>query len=229
MTRNGKRSTKRNAQGVPASSGDSLSQVAYDMLLQQIMDHTLVGGAVIQERRLAEAMGISRTPMRRALARLEGEGLLIRLTDRLLSVRLVSLTECLDAMAVRQLIEPEAARLATGRIPAAELDKLKLELSELMKTKKPSRAMHWAFDDNLHSAIARHSGNSAILETVTKLRRATRLFEQMAVPQPSMSPGTEEHLKIIKAIERGEPDKAAEAMRVHLTLTRRNVLDVLDK
>jgi DNA-binding GntR family transcriptional regulator len=229
MTRNGKRSTKRNAQGVPASSGDSLSQVAYDMLLQQIMDHTLVGGAVIQERRLAEAMGISRTPMRRALARLEGEGLLIRLTDRLLSVRLVSLTECLDAMAVRQLIEPEAARLATGRIPAAELDRLKAELSELMKTKKPSRAMHWAFDDNLHSAIARHSGNSAILETVTKLRRATRLFEQMAVPQPSMSPGTEEHLKIIKAIERGEPDKAAEAMRVHLTLTRRNVLDVLDK
>ncbi len=229
MTSNGKRNTKRSAQGIPANGGDSLSQVAYDMLLQQIMDHTLVGGAVIQERRLAEAMGISRTPMRRALARLEGEGLLIRLTDRLLSVRLVSLTECLDAMAVRQLIEPEAARLATGRIPSGELDKLKTELSELMKNKKPSRAMHWAFDDNLHSAIARHSGNSAILETITKLRRATRLFEQMAVPQPTLSPGTEEHLKIIKAIERGEPDKAAEAMRVHLTLTRRNVLDMLDK
>jgi DNA-binding GntR family transcriptional regulator len=229
MTSNGKRNTKRSAQGIPATSGDNLSQGAYDMLLQQIMDHTLVGGAVIQERRLAEAMGISRTPMRRALARLEGEGLLIRLTDRLLSVRLVSLTECLDAMAVRQLIEPEAARLATGRIPSAELDKLKAELSELMKNKKPSRAMHWSFDDHLHGAIARHSGNSAIIETITKLRRATRLFEQMAVPQPTLSPGTEEHLKIIKAIERGEPDKAAEAMRVHLTLTRRNVLDMLDK
>ena len=229
MTTNGRRSTKRTAQGVPANSGDSLSQAAYDMLLQQILDRTLVGGAVIQERRLAEAMGISRTPMRRALARLEGEGLLIRLTDRLLSVRLVSLTECLDAMAVRQLIEPEAARLATGRIPAGELEKLKNELSELMKNKKPSRAMHWAFDDNLHGAIARHSGNSALYETVTKLRLSTRLFEQMAVPQPTWSPGTEEHLKIIKAMERGEPDKAAEAMRVHLTLTRRNVLDMLDK
>lgn len=229
MTTNGKRNTRRSAQAVPATSGDSLSQVAYDMLLQQIMDRTLVGGAVIQERRLAEAMGISRTPMRRALARLEGEGLLNRLTDRLLSVRLVSLTECLDAMAVRQMIEPEAARLATGRIPPAELEKLKAELSELTKNKKPSRLQHWAFDDNLHGAIARHSGNSAILETVTKLRRSTRLFEQMAVPQPTWSPGTEEHLKIIKAMERGEPDKAAEAMRVHLTLTRRNVLDMLDK
>lgn len=229
MTTNGKRSTKRNAQGVPATSGDSLSQAAYDMLLQQILDRTLVGGAVIQERRLAEAMGISRTPMRRALARLEGEGLLNRLTDRLLSVRLVSLTECLDAMAVRQLIEPEAARLATGRIPAAELEKLKTELSELMKNKKPSRAMHWTFDDNLHGAIARHSGNSALYETVTKLRLSTRLFEQMTMPQPTWSPGTEEHLKIIKAMERSEPDKAAEAMRVHLTLTRRNILDMLDK
>ena len=96
---------------------ESLSNVAYVTLLNQIMNRSLGGGAIIQERKVAAALGISRTPMRMALARLEGEGYLTRLTDRLLSVKIVSLPECLDAIAIRQLIEPEATRLATPRIP----------------------------------------------------------------------------------------------------------------
>ncbi len=208
-------------------SGDSLSQVAYETLLEQIMDRTLVGGAVIQERKMATSLGISRTPMRKALARLEGEGLLTRLTDRLLSVKVVSLSECLDAMSIRKLIEPEATRLATPRITQSVLDALKSQLTELAETKKPSLAMHWAFDDNLHGTIARYSGNLAMIETVTKLRRTTRLFEQMEVPEPTISPGTEEHLKIIEEMQGGDPDKAAEAMRVHLVRSCDGILDQL--
>lgn len=207
--------------------GESLSQVAYDTLLEQIMDRTLVGGAVIQERKMAAALGISRTPMRKALARLEGEGLLIRLTDRLLSVRIVSLSECLDAMSVRKLIEPEATRLATPRITQSVLDELESQLTELIDAKEPSLAMHWAFDDNLHGTIAEYSGNRAMIETVVNLRRTTRLFEQMEVPQPTFSPGTEEHLKIIETMRAGDADKAAEAMRVHLVKSCDGILDQL--
>ena len=204
---------------------ESLSQVAYDTLLRQIMDRTLVGGSVIQERKMAEALGISRTPMRKALAKLEGVGLLIRLTDRLLSVKIVSLPECIDAFSIRKLIEPEATRLATPRITQPVLDALKSQLSELIESKAPSRAMHWAFDDNLHGTIAKFSGNLAMIETVATLRRTTRLFEQMEVPQPTLSPGTEEHLNIIEAMASGDPDKAAEAMRVHLEISCGGILD----
>ena len=113
--------------GVISNRSENLSQVAYDTLLSQIMNRTLVGGSVIQERKMAGALGISRTPMRKALARLEGEGLLNRLTDRLVSVRIVSLSECIDAFSVRKLIEPEATRLATPRISQPVLDALKLQ------------------------------------------------------------------------------------------------------
>jgi DNA-binding GntR family transcriptional regulator len=220
---------KSKTQNGHSPSGDTLEQVAYDMLMRQILDRTLVGGAIIQERKMADAFGISRTPMRRALAKLEGEGLLIRLTDRLLSVKLVTLQECLDAMAVRLLIEPEATRLATGRVPAQKLEALKQQITELMNANNPTRAQHWALDDNLHETIASYSGNKALLETVTKLRRTTRMFEEMAVPQPTLSPGTEEHLKIIKAMQRGDAEKAAAAMRTHLIVSRKNVLDMLDQ
>ena len=212
-------------QEIISKRGENLSQVAYDTLFNQIMNRTLVGGSVIQERKMAAALGISRTPMRKALARLEGEGLLNRLTDRLLSVRIVSLSECIDAFSVRKLIEPEATRLATPRINQPVLDELRSQLLELIESKAPSLAMHWSFDDNLHGAIAKFSGNLAMVETVATLRRTTRLFEQMEVPQPTLSPGTEEHLNIIDTMASGDPDKAAEAMRVHLEISCGGILD----
>ena len=205
--------------------GENLSQVAYETLLHQIMDRTLVGGTVIQERKMAEALDISRTPMRKALARLEGEGLLIRLTDRLVSVRVVSLTECVDAFSVRRLVEPEATRLATLRISQHVLNELKSQLTEIMDAPETSHTMHWAFDDNLHGTIAKYSGNVAMINTIAALRRTTRLFEQMEVPQPKQSPGTEEHLRIIEEMQGGDPEKAAEAMRVHLITSCDGILD----
>ena len=197
--------------------GESLSQVAYVTLLRQIMNRSLGGGAIIQERKVAAALGISRTPMRMALARLEGEGYLTRLTDRLLSVRIVSLPECLDAIGIRKLIEPEATRLATPRIPQSVVYELKSQLSELMEAKEPDTSMEWTFDDNLHNTIAKHSGNLAMVDTVARLRRTTQMFEHMKVPEPSsLSHGGKEHLKILEAMEGGDPDKAAEAMHEHL-------------
>ena len=208
--------------------GESLSQVAYGKLLQQIMDRTLGGGAIIQERKVAAALGISRTPMRMALARLEGEGYLIRLTDRLVSVRIVSLPECLDAIGVRKHIEPEATRLATPNITQAVLDELKSQLTELMEAKEPNVEMEWAFDDKLHGTIAKYSGNLAMTDTVVRLRRTTKLFEQLKVPEPSsLSHGGKEHLKILEEMEGGDPDKAAEAMYVHLVKSCDGILDRL--
>ena len=127
---------------VISKATESLSQVAYDTLLRKIMDRILVGVSVIQERKMAAALGISRTPMRQAIAQMEGEGLLIRLTDRLLSVKIVSLSECIDAFSVRKLIEPEATRLATRRITQPVLDALKLQLMESIESKDPNLPMH---------------------------------------------------------------------------------------
>ena len=217
---------KRNL-GTEFKASESLNQAAYETLFNQIMDRTLVGGAVIQERKMADAFGISRTPMRKALARLEGEGLLIRLTDRLLSVKIVTLPECIDAMSVRKIIEPEAIRLATPRITKSVLDDLKSQLMEIVEAKEPSVVMHWTFDDNLHGTIAKYSGNLAMIETVARLRRTTRMFEQMEVPEPTLSPGTDEHLRILEEMEGGDPDKAAEAMYLHLVKSCDGILDQL--
>ena len=75
----------------------TMVDVAYDSILNDILAGRHRGGDLLQENRLAEKLGLSRTPVREALGRLEGEGLLIR-SGRVLTVRRISIEEFLDIL-----------------------------------------------------------------------------------------------------------------------------------
>ena len=75
-----------------------LSQVAYKFVLRMIVNRDLADGTVIQERKLADFLGVSRRPVRETLGRLEWEGWLVRPTDRLSSPKVVKLDEYLQAL-----------------------------------------------------------------------------------------------------------------------------------
>ena len=96
----------------------SLRDQAYERLLDMMLAGELGAGDILQERRLAEALAISRTPVREALSRLESDGLVTRLRGRLLTVRQFTAAEFMDALNVRKLLELEAASLAAGRVSA---------------------------------------------------------------------------------------------------------------
>jgi DNA-binding GntR family transcriptional regulator len=205
---------------------DSLSRVAYDSVFQMILSRELPGGTVIQERKLAETLGISRTPMREALVRLEGEGWLARLTDRLLSVKVIDLTEFLHALSVRRLLECEAIRNAAIKLPDEEIDRLSRMLTDLKADPDPDNQVHWSFDDELHKAIAVSGGNPVLARIVNDLRKTTHLFEAQTVPQ-RLSPGIAEHEAILKALAAHDPELAVEAMQMHLERVRAGVMDNL--
>src|SRR4051794_7214558 len=96
-----------------------LSTVAYGALLDMILRGTIAPGELVTERQIAARLGMSRTPVREAVRRLEGEGTLERQRDGALIVRPYSMEEFLQALAVRRLLEGEAARLAAGKIAPA--------------------------------------------------------------------------------------------------------------
>jgi DNA-binding GntR family transcriptional regulator len=153
---------------------EKLADTAYRTLLSKILSHELPGGTVIQERKLAQAMGVSRTPMRDALARLEGLGLLVRLTDRLLAVRVITLQDYLHSLDVRAMIEPQAAAHAAKTISAADVAALHGELDVLSRHSGDGiEELHWRFDDLLHDTIAQKSGNPILREMIDAMRRYT--------------------------------------------------------
>jgi len=84
---------------------EKLGELAYQTLRRMILHKALRSGGPVVEGRLAEELNISRTPMREALLRLEGEGLLARAGARSYSVRFVSAQEYFQAMKVRELLE----------------------------------------------------------------------------------------------------------------------------
>ena len=206
---------------------ERLADTAYRALLEKILGHEMPGGSVIQERKLAQSMEISRTPMREALGRLEAEGLLVRLTDRLMSVRVITLEDYLQSLDVRALIEPQAAFLAARNMTPEDVQRLRNELDVLAGHEdRGSDALHWRFDDLLHDMIGQKSGNPFLAETITKMRRYTKIFERQTVP-PRHKPGIEDHRRILDALAGQRPEKARDLMAEHIRNVRRGALDGL--
>src|SRR5690606_25698048 len=93
--------------GAQRSSEEALSERVHLAVSKLIKSQQLHGGDIIVESRLADILGVSRTPLREALQKLEGEGLVIR-NGRSFIVRAVGLAEYLQSLKVRELLEGEA-------------------------------------------------------------------------------------------------------------------------
>jgi DNA-binding GntR family transcriptional regulator len=208
--------------------GRSLSERAYDQLLDRMLSGEYPAGTLLQERPLADALQISRTPVREALAKLESEGLVTRHVGRLLIVREIPVQELMQILHVRSILEVEAVALAAGRISASHLATLRATFEGQMQGPLPDNGNHWGADDLLHGAICEASGNAVLAEMVRGLRRRTRMFNLKRMPERFL-PGCREHLAIIEALERGDEKLARRAMATHLENTKRSILHVIGK
>lgn len=201
---------------------------AYEQVLDMIMGGQLKPGTLIQERRLAEHLGMSRTPMRDGLLMLESEGLLERQGAKGLQVKYLALDDFIENLNVRRLLEPDAARSAAGRVPAEILESLKTQLLDLLDRAvagegQPERAEVRSIDDDLHGAIGMAAGNRRMAAIILTLRRQTQIFDLRSVPERFEST-CREHLAIVEALAAGDGEAAAEAMRTHLDGVRRSIV-----
>jgi DNA-binding GntR family transcriptional regulator len=209
-----------------------LALQAYEQVLDLIMSGGLKPGTLVQERRLADHLAMSRTPLRDALLMLEGEGLLVRQPGRGLQVKLLNLDDFSDNLAIRRLLEPEAARIAAGRIGAGALADLEARLRQLLDAARggasPERAVVREIDDDLHRAIADAAGNPQMAAIIQGLRRQTLMFDLRSVPE-RLEATCGEHLAIVAALAEGKGDAAAAAMALHLDGVRRSIVGRLSR
>lgn len=208
--------------------GKSLSERAYDQILDKMLSGEFAAGTLLQERPLADALQISRTPVREALAKLESEGFVTRHVGRLLIVREIPIQELMQILHVRSILESEAVALATGRVPADKLAELRTVFEAQMAGPIPDGGNHWGADDLLHATIAESSGNAVLADMIRGLRRRTRMFNLKRMPERFL-PGCREHLAIIEALERGDERAARRAMSTHLDNAKRSILQMLGR
>ncbi|MGJ3699939.1 GntR family transcriptional regulator [Variovorax sp. AFSI2.2] len=199
----------------------SLAEQAYSRLRTLILDRKISAGSPLQEGRLADELRISRTPMREALVRLAGEGLLVRRDARSYAVRALGTKEYFDCMRAREIIECEAIVLAVDKITEAQLDELDADLKTL-DAGEHDEIEHWHFDDRFHQLISSASGNVVLPRLVEELRVNARLF-RLHSPLHRQRENHEEHGEIISALRARDPERARAAMRAHLRSLQEDV------
>jgi DNA-binding GntR family transcriptional regulator len=210
-----------------SSGPGGLVERLHGQLHEMLLTHVIPLGIPIAERQLAARLGVSRTPLREALRRLEGEGFLQR-NSGILEVRRITLEEFLDLLKVRRLLEVEAASAAAGSIALEKLSSLRARVMALLESDKPTNQERVALDLELHRAICASCGNTSMSELIEQLRRKSMLFSTPPAPE-NFEQGLSEHLDIIDALAEGDAAKARSTMAAHLDNVLTNILSHLLK
>ncbi|MCX7325269.1 MAG: GntR family transcriptional regulator [Hyphomicrobiales bacterium] len=205
-----------------------LGLATYERLRDMILCGELAAGARLQEKRLADQLGVSRTPVREAITRLAADGLVTREAGLTPLVRRLRVDDFIEILHVRRLLEVDAAGRAAAAPRDLRLMALRARFVAFGEGPPPDPAAHMAADDELHNRLAHLAGSHLLAELIADLRRKTRIFDAGRVPE-RLRPGAREHIAIIDAVLDGDADAAREAMRSHIDNVRASVLRHLER
>ena len=207
------------------------SDKAYQTLLDEIVEGALPPGTVLAEVEQAARLGVSRTPLREALAHLRKDGLVEPLAGRGLIVTAVSIDDIVELYELRQPLEQQAARLAAQRGNPQLFAQIAAEFREserLIDSGEEGIKAYYQLNERLDHAIE-DAISSAYLVNALKalhlhLARIRRLSRQNI---DRLRAAAVETLVIVEAIVNRDSDLAASATHVHLQQSLRNSLDTV--
>lgn len=191
----------------------------YIKLKNAIRKRYIKQGSQLVEVALAQQLGVSRTPVRSAIKRLEVEGLVNSIPNRGAFVITPTSREIEETFMVRIELEQMAARLTAKTITKQQIAELN-QLIEQEKTifDRTNLDRYDVVNANLHLKIAEFSGNKVLTHYVKELLDRTRIYLILFDPffKLEYSPTVDAHQKIIDALAAHSAEQAAEAVRSHL-------------
>lgn len=203
----------------PGGEELSLAERAYRVIRDRLVMLEIRPGAPINEDRLAQSLGVGRTPVREALKRLQYERLITTYSRRGTFATEVNITDLAHISEVRQELEPLAAAQAARRATAADratLTAMRLELAGVDPGRHDAGEL-MLLDLQAHRAIYAATHNPYLEDTLVRYDNlATRIWCLFINRLSDMAGHIEEHGPLIDAIVAGDPDRAALLARDHV-------------
>jgi len=204
-----------------------LKEQAYLELKRLIQDAEFPPGMFLSERQLALKLGMSKTPIKAALERLETEGFLSVAPQQGIVVRDLSLTEIADQFEIREALETYVLRALASKLTPASRSQIAAHLDEQRAATVANDLLAIArLDADFHLLFCTLLGNQEILKTLSQLRdKVHRAITRVALNNPDRTwPNLSEHEAIATALLAGEGELAAQRLVEHLAYGRQYLL-----
>jgi DNA-binding GntR family transcriptional regulator len=219
------------ATAAPASRRTSVDE-AYGAIKRRILDNEFPPGFQILEQALALQLGVSRTPVREALLRLQAEGLVAIVPRHGMRVLPLSIADMQEIYDVLTSLEPMAVLLVARRQPSREaMVPLEEAVRDMERALRADDLERWAeADERFHFYLLELCGNkrlAGMVMTCWDQAHRARMFTLRLRPKPVSS--TREHRAVLDAIRRGDAAGASEIYRAHRERGGRELIEVLQQ
>lgn len=209
----------RNEETTVNAGRELLKQRAYEELRSRLFSNQYSPGSFFSERQLAAELGMSKTPVKAALERLETEGYIIVSPQQ--GIRVVDLTDAqiADLYEIRTVLESYVLRQISGRLTPDQSELWSANLAALESNADPHRRqLAVALDTEFHILPCRFLGNQEILKTMQQMASKieiviNRVFSLMP---DRAAQSLIEHRSIVKAVQDGNASLAGELIQIHL-------------
>lgn len=193
-----------------------LGERAYRFIRQGIQNQEFLPGDRLREVDLAATIGLSRTPIREALARLESEGLVIHDSMRGIMVAELDYSMITELYFMREVLEGTAARLAAQHASEVEISVLE-DLCEQYAQAAGDEKMLALRNRQFHDTLYRCSHNRYLIKILTILHDTLMLVGNSTLRDPArVSETMKEHEAVVQAIRDRDPARAEEKLRHHI-------------
>lgn len=192
-----------------------LSREAYDGLKEALSDEVFRNNERLTEVAIAERLGMSRTPVREAIQRLELEGLLVHEPRRGFSVPKLDHQMIVELYVIREMLEGSAARLAAQHASDVEIHTLR-QLIEREKNEFANPTAMAALNRKIHGLIASSAHNRYLLRALSTIADTMILLPTTLTDRARAEASHREHREMLAAIEARDRDAAEQAARQHM-------------
>lgn len=200
---------------IAVSRKENLATQVYQSLKKQIINNEILPNTYLDEKQICESLGVSRTPVREALVRLEWEGLVVSLPQRGVVVSDLSLQTIIELIHIRKVMEPELLKPYLRSYNRDVLLDFRAKMEQALRHSdvETLHALDYDFHKYLYEAGNRRHV-SKLLSYVCDQSQRVRT-QEFYLKQRSLS-GAQDHIEIIDALLGGEYDRVPELLREHI-------------
>ena len=205
---------------------DLLSKKVYRILKKEIIKGSLKPGSKVLEGRIAEQIGISRTPVREAIRELAAEGFVTLSPNQGVVVRSVSAENIREVLQIHSVLEGLAARLSCEVINEEDLKELENYVNKMEKlANKKDPLAYSEVDLKFHELIVNNCGNKRLIQMRKNISDQAQRYRISSLrTRGRLKESLKEHQKILEAFKTKDPKKADNISQKHIQNALKNIL-----